>query len=53
VILSERDHARWLDPAGRDPAALLKACPADAMRAWPANPAVGNVRNQGPELLGE
>jgi putative SOS response-associated peptidase YedK len=53
VILAEQDYARWLDPAGRDPAALLKPSPADAIRAWPANPAVGNVRNQGPELLGE
>ena len=44
---------RWLDADDRDPHALLKPCPSDWLRAWPANPAVGNVRNQGQELLGE
>lgn len=53
VILSPRHYARWLDLTDRDPFALLKPCPSDWLRAWPANPAVGNVRNQGPEMLGE
>lgn len=52
VILSPRDYIRWLDTRERDPLALLKPCPSDALRAWPANPAVGNVRNQGEGLLG-
>ncbi|MFT3725873.1 MAG: SOS response-associated peptidase [Hyphomonadaceae bacterium] len=53
VILSPQHYARWLDPHDRDPHALLMPCPADDLRAWPANPAVGNVRNQGEALLGE
>lgn len=53
VILSPEHYLRWLDTQARDPHALLKPCPADAMRFWPANPAVGNVRNQGEALLGE
>ena len=53
VILDPANYLRWLDLDARDPMALLKPCPADVLHAWPANPAVGNVRNQGPELLGE
>lgn len=53
AILAPGHHKRWLDPAAHDPAALLRPYPADDMRLWPAHPAVGNVRNQGPELLGE
>lgn len=57
-VILERSHwLRWLDAGVRDgeraPLDLLKPCPSDALRAWPANPAVGNVRNQGQELLGE
>jgi putative SOS response-associated peptidase YedK len=53
VILSPEHYARWLDLDDRDPHALLKPCPSHWLRAWPANPAVGNVRNQGADLLGE
>ena len=53
VILSPQHYTRWLDVQARDPHALLKPCPSDALRCWPANPAAGNVRNQGQELLGE
>jgi putative SOS response-associated peptidase YedK len=53
VILERADWLRWLDTEARDPLALLRPCPADILRVWPANPAVGNVRNQGVELLGE
>lgn len=53
VILDPSDWLRWLDTQARNPLALLKPCPSDILRVWPANPAVGNVRNQGPELLGE
>jgi putative SOS response-associated peptidase YedK len=52
VILDASNWLRWLDPLARDPMDLLKPCPADIIYAWPANPAVGNVRNQGPQLLG-
>ena len=53
VILAPEHYTRWLDVADRDPHALLKPCPSDMLRAWPASHAVGNVRNQGEALLGE
>jgi putative SOS response-associated peptidase YedK len=52
VILDKSNYLRWLDTQARDPLALLRPYPSDAMHGWPANPAVGNVRNQGPGLLG-
>lgn len=48
---------QWLDPARRDAPALVAAAHAQAFTAaagWrlrPANPAVGNVRNDGPQML--
>jgi putative SOS response-associated peptidase YedK len=53
VILAQRDWAEWLDrddsrPA---PAHLLRPFDSDAMRTDGCNPAVGNVRNNGPEML--
>mgnify|MGYP003483171124 CR=1 FL=1 len=52
VILDRSNWLRWLDTEARDPRALLRPYPSDAMHGWPANPAVGNVRNQGEDLLG-
>ena len=53
VILAERDWARWLDPGDteRPPLDLLRPFDAALMIAAPCNPAVGNVRNNGPEML--
>jgi putative SOS response-associated peptidase YedK len=31
--------------------ALLKPCPDDALKIWPVDKAVGNVRNKGAQLL--
>jgi putative SOS response-associated peptidase YedK len=53
VILEPKTYTRWLDTEARDPFALLRPYPTSSMRAWPANPAVGNYRNQGPGLIGE
>jgi putative SOS response-associated peptidase YedK len=53
VILAPGDYARWLDPFAAHPETLLKPAPPDALRVWPAHPAVGNVRNQGAEMTGE
>lgn len=53
VILAPESYERWLDPYDRDPHAMLKPLPAVAMSFWPANPDVGNVRNQGEHLLWE
>ncbi|MEU3405573.1 SOS response-associated peptidase [Streptomyces sp. NPDC006670] len=46
----------WLDPARTDEAGLrelLAPPPGGLMRAYPVSTAVSNVRNNGPELLGE
>lgn len=53
VILAESDWPKWLgeEPASEDElAALLKPYPDDALRIWPVDRAVGNVRNQGAHL---
>jgi len=53
VILHPRDYDRWLsrDTTHQPPVDLLRPYESDAMRATPANPLVGNVRNNGPEML--
>lgn len=53
VILHSRDYDRWLD---RDetvqlPVDLLRPFESEAMEMYEANPKVGNVRNNGPEML--
>jgi putative SOS response-associated peptidase YedK len=55
VILSEAQAAIWMDPAASQPEclALLEPYPPEAMRAYPASPRVGNVRNDDPELIAE
>ena len=53
VILAEADWPKWL---GEEPAneqellALLKPCPDEALKIWPVDKRVGNVRSMGPEL---
>ncbi len=53
-LMVDRDHRdAWLDPrseSGRVSALLDPATP-DALEAFPVSSAVGNVRNNGPELL--
>ena len=53
VILHPRDYDRWLQRGHveQPPVDLLRPYEADAMQAAPCNPAVGNVRNNGPEML--
>ena len=54
VILAENDWPKWL---GEEPAAeeellaLLKPCPDEALKIWPVDKTVGNVRNNGPQLI--
>jgi putative SOS response-associated peptidase YedK len=53
VILHPRDYDRWLtrgDPS-QPPIDLLRPYESEAMRMAEANPRVGNVRNNGPEML--
>jgi putative SOS response-associated peptidase YedK len=53
VILGEADWPLWL---GEEPAteaelkALLRPCPSEWIRMWPVGRAVGNVRNDRPDL---
>jgi putative SOS response-associated peptidase YedK len=51
VILGPGDQAAWLDPVNRQAAALLRPCPADGLEAYPVGPAVGNPKNDRPELI--
>lgn len=56
VILRREDEAEWLNRDNRDvPAlqALLEPYDPSKMRAYPVSAAVGNVRNNYPELLEE
>jgi putative SOS response-associated peptidase YedK len=53
VILAPDDWDAWLDPSNTDTdelAKLLVPAPEDMLTLWPVDPAVGNVRNNRPEL---
>jgi putative SOS response-associated peptidase YedK len=53
VILRQRDYERWMAPAdpAHLPVDLLRPYPAEEMVAWKVDSAVGNVRNNRPELV--
>jgi len=53
VIIPERDYDRWLQPGNpeRPPVDLLRPYYASKMIAWKVGNAVGNVRNDSPELI--
>jgi putative SOS response-associated peptidase YedK len=53
VILHERDWDRWLDRDNTEqpPKDLLRPYESDEMETQLCNPAVGNVKNNGPEML--
>ena len=53
VILHPRDFDRWLDrdETERLPLDLLRALESDEITMFEAHPNVGNVRNNGPELM--
>jgi putative SOS response-associated peptidase YedK len=53
VILPRRNYERWLAPFDptRSPVDLLRPYPAEEMIAWKIGAAVGNARNDSPELL--
>jgi putative SOS response-associated peptidase YedK len=53
VILLPESWDAWLDPDNKDVeqlAALLEPAPEDLLMLWPVDPAVGNIRNNRPEL---
>ena len=53
VILHARDYDRWLDreETERLPLDLLRPYESEEMEVYEANPKVGNVRNNGPEMM--
>lgn len=53
VILSPDDWDAWHAPATppKDAARLIRPCPADLMTVTRVGPAVGSVKNDGPQLL--
>jgi putative SOS response-associated peptidase YedK len=52
AILKPSDYARWLEPGNpqQPPVDLLRPYDAGQMTAWKVSPAVGNVRNNTPDL---
>ncbi|MEM7766592.1 MAG: SOS response-associated peptidase [Pseudomonadota bacterium] len=53
VILDPSQYARWLDPGSGPVQDLFDPFPAEDMHAWPVGAAVGNVRNNSPDLIAE
>jgi putative SOS response-associated peptidase YedK len=51
VILEQSDWPAWLGDTDADPATLLHPSPEDILKLWQVDKRVGNVRNDGPELL--
>jgi len=52
LVVPRADWDRWLDAEVEDPGEhLLVPAVSGALDAWPVGPAVGNVRNDGPELV--
>jgi putative SOS response-associated peptidase YedK len=54
VILAEKDWPKWLGEelaTSEELLMLLRPCPDDALKIWPVDNAVGNVRNRGPQLV--
>jgi hypothetical protein len=51
VIIEPADWPIWLGETEGAVGALLRPAPEDVLRVWPVNKKVGNVKNDGPELL--
>jgi putative SOS response-associated peptidase YedK len=54
LILEPKDYNRWLTTSDEDPRLpldLLHPLASHMIKMLPANPAVGNWRNNGPEML--
>jgi putative SOS response-associated peptidase YedK len=53
LILDRAHFAAWLDPLTPAPALheLLRPCPPERIATHPVGPLVGNVKNDGPELV--
>ncbi|MDJ0920974.1 MAG: SOS response-associated peptidase [Henriciella sp.] len=53
VIVRPEDYLRWLDPRSGDVTDLFEPFSAIDTHAWPVGAAVGNVRNNSPDLIAE
>jgi putative SOS response-associated peptidase YedK len=51
VIIDSVDWPLWLGQSDGDPGTLLRPAPEDVLRLWPVDKKVGNVRNDGPDLI--
>jgi putative SOS response-associated peptidase YedK len=51
VIIEPADWPMWVGETEGDVGALLRPAPEDVLRVWPVDKKVGNVKNDGPELL--
>jgi putative SOS response-associated peptidase YedK len=51
VIIEPENWPLWLGEVDGDPAALLRPAAEGVLRFWPVDKKVGNVRNDGPELI--
>jgi putative SOS response-associated peptidase YedK len=51
VIVEKADWPVWLGEVEGDPAALLRPAPKAVLQVWQVDKKVGNVRNDGPELI--
>jgi putative SOS response-associated peptidase YedK len=50
-VIEKADWPVRFGEAEGDPAALLRPVPDDVLRVWQVAQKVGNVRNDGPELI--
>ena len=51
VTIERHGWSLWLSEVEGGPASLLRPAPEDVLRVWPVGKAVGNVKNEGPELI--
>jgi putative SOS response-associated peptidase YedK len=51
VIIEKADWPIWLGEAEGDPAVLLRPASNVVLRVWQVDKKVGNVRNDGPDLI--
>lgn len=51
VIVPREDYAAWLDPRNHDARGLLRAYPAERMRAHPVSPRVNRPEHDDPALI--
>ncbi len=53
VILHPADYEKWMRASYLDVFDLMRPFPAEDTHVWPVSSKVGNVRNNGPELIAE